>query len=194
MYKPLLVAASAAALLPGAALAQDRGESYLQVGLGAYFVTEDEATLDGFGTEAIDYDTGFAASALFGYRLAPVFAIEAEIAGRNTDFEGNISDDDLRTTAFMVNGVLNAPTQGRFQPYAGFGVGYLDANLDDTDGVFGYQAKAGVNFPIMENTQALGLEVNYLGAGDFDVDDSLEVSYGGVSVMATYRFNFGYGY
>ena len=205
MRKIFATTAAIAAVPFAAAQAQDatRGGSYVQVQLGAAFVTDESATVettdfDGTPlsvTEDLDYDTGFAYGALLGYHLAPAFALEAEAVGRTTDFAGNVSEDDLTVGTFLVNAVLTAPDTMRVVPYAGAGLGFANSNLEGADLSFAYQAKAGLRVPLRGGSSSVGVEAAYLRTSGFDVDledglgSTLDVDYDAATVMATYRFD-----
>ncbi|MBB4659162.1 outer membrane protein [Parvularcula dongshanensis] len=207
---------AASITLTGTATAQETS-SYAQIHGGLFVVTDDaldtNAVLPGsenYDVAAyIDYEPGIAIGALYGHRLSARFALEAEVTYRTTKANGvglifdgeDIGesskidlDGSLDTFAFMANGVYTLPILGRFEPFVGGGVGYImpdTADDVDADGLIGYQAKVGVAVPIGSNS--FGIEAAYLGTGGFDESDGdteVTVGYGGVSVLAAYRFGF----
>jgi opacity protein-like surface antigen len=210
MKKTLIGAAAVAALLSGTASAQT-AQSYVQVHGGAFFPTADglESTVGFFDedvevTGSIDYNTGWALGALYGYNVSPNFAVEGEFTYRSNDVDGfefealgdtteEAVSGSLDTMAFMVNGVLKASGDKAMIPYVGAGVGYVTVDQDDVDldGAFGYQVKAGVDFPVGQG--AFGVEAAYLGTTDFEAEEEgveIAYEYGGVSLLATYKFGF----
>ena len=200
-----IIASAAAAVLAtlgiAPAAAQD-GSSYVQAHGGLFFVTADEGELLGLNIE-VDYDMGFALGALAGRRLSPNLAVEAEFTYHandvssfevdlgSVDITAPIEEDPIDADVFtlMANAVYELPVQGAsFTPYVGGGIGYADVwDEDDVDGTFAYQVKAGVDFPMGRN--AFGVEASYLGTSGFE-EDTTELDYGGIGVLATYKFGF----
>ena len=159
-------------------------------------------------TEAeLDYSTGFAVGALYGYRATPRFAIEGEFTYRSNDIDSvtvtldgdetsaseGLEGSSLDVMTFMANGVFGFAPDAAVRPYVGAGIGYAAVDADaDFDGAFAYQVKAGADVPI-GRAGAVGAEVAYLGTGDFSAEETIadvEVEYGGISLLATYKFGF----
>lgn len=164
---------------------------------------------------ALDTDTGFGVSGAAGYRFDDA-RLELEVAYNNNNVDGvtvnNLAeiplDGDIESAQFMVNGYYDIPTNSRFSPYIGGGVGVatLNANdveanvpglgalaLDDTGVSFVFQAKAGVNYAISDQASAFlgyrlhgipGQNFDAFGA-DFDADTLLVHS---VQLGARYQF------
>lgn len=211
----LLLATSVAAL----SSAHAGGKKYIQVHAGVFQQTEDtvEFASDQFLGQALDVeadaeaDLGFAIGGLVGAYVAPFIALEGEITMRTANLDDvsvdgvtSAIDDDLRTIAFMVNGVVrpNTPIPLLPDPYIGVGVGYLTSNLetlngDDADGQFAWQIKAGLSFDLLPTPGKLGVEVNYLATDDFDLGGEIAAdqinanyAYGGVTGLLTYKVGF----
>lgn len=164
---------------------------------------------------ALDTDTGFGISGAAGYRFDNA-RLELEVAYNNNNVDGVTVNDlaeipldgDIESAQFMVNGYYDIPTNSRFSPYIGGGVGVatLNANdveanvpglgalaLDDTGVSFVFQAKAGVNYAISDQASAFlgyrlhgipGQNFDAFGA-DFDADTLLVHS---VQLGARYQF------
>lgn len=199
-----IIAAAATVLtaLGGGSADAQQAPSYVQAHGGAFFVTADEGELLGLDIE-VDYDPGFALGALFGQRIGPNLAFEAEFTYHANDVDSfevvlgdagitaPIEDDPIDADVFtlMANAVYRLPVQGlRFTPYVGGGIGYADVwDEDDIDGTFAYQVKVGADVPMGANT--FGVEARYLGTSDFETEGT-ELDYGGVGILATYKFGF----
>ncbi|MEA5463328.1 outer membrane protein [Leptothoe sp. PORK10 BA2] len=164
---------------------------------------------------SLDTETGFGINGAVGYRFDDA-RMELEVAYNNNNVDGvtvnNLAeiplDGDIKSTQFMVNGYYDMPTNSRFSPYIGGGVGVatLNANnveanvpglgalaLDDTGVSFVFQVKAGVNYAISDQASAfLGYRLHGIpGQGfeafgaDFDADTLLVHS---VQLGAQYQF------
>jgi len=163
---------------------------------------------------AIDTNTGFGVSGAVGYRFSDA-RVELEV-GYNYNDVDSITVNDLEasvdgsvdTWQFFVNGYYDIPTNSRFRPYVGGGVGLsiLSANdvstvvpplgevsLDDSSTSFVFQLKAGVGYDFSENFNAFvgyrlygipGQSFEFFGS-DFDADD-LYVS--SIQLGARYEF------
>lgn len=212
----LTIAASAAALASvGTAAAQESGQVYLELGLGAAFAVSDDETFevsfegpDGPITErgegSIDLGTGASFHLLGGYEVTPNVAIEIE-AQANAAEIGD-SSIGLAVGAWTVNAVYSGDKSASVIPYAGVGVGYANPSFfdddgdtldDDFDGAFAYQVKAGVMKPVGVHHN-FAAEVRYLGTGGFSYEfedefarEQAEIDYGAISATINYRFRFG---
>lgn len=154
----------AAALLGTSASAQDEGSPYyLQFGLGAVFTEEAEDVPGG----DIAFDPGFSTSLAIGRRfgMSERLSLDAELEAFYQAFTvdeddiGNIPsavDDDAKTFALLVNGLLDWKFTPQFSAYGGLGIGWAkeidysawdSANLviDQDDGVC-FQGRLGLAY------------------------------------------------
>lgn len=164
---------------------------------------------------SLDTDTGFGINGAAGYRFDDA-RVELEVAYTNNDVNGvtvnNLAeiplDGGIESAQVMVNGYYDIPTNSRFSPYIGGGVGVatLTANdvetnipglgalaLDDTGASFVFQAKAGVAYAINDQASAfVGYRLHGLPGqnfrafdADFDADTVLIHS---IQLGARYEF------
>ena len=161
---PILVVFLVLASTPAAKAAQ-AGPFYVGV-FGGYVIPSD---LEVSGSDVVREDTKMKDSwmlgAKFGYIL-PMFkwvAGEVEynyLAKQDVDKAG--INGDFSAHNVMANLLARYP-EGRFHPYAGFGIGWsygmfkantVDASVDESDNAFAWQILAGVNFEITPNWSA----------------------------------------
>lgn len=140
---------------------------------------------------SLDTETGFGINGAAGYRFDDA-RVELEVAYTNNDVDGvtvnNLAevplDGDIESAQFMVNGYYDIPTESRFSPYIGGGVGVatltandVEANipgvgnlaLDDTGASFVFQVKAGVGYKISDQASAfLGYRLHGLPGQNFE--------------------------
>lgn len=206
MKRLLLLAGVATAALSGAANAG----GYLQLHGGVFSQNSDSVEFLGDMVISGDAeaDTGFAAGGLLGFYVFPFVAAEGEFTVRTAGVEGDFSvnsvsesfEDDLTTYAYMGNLVFR-PEVPLFplKPYVGAGAGWIQPNYDnlaDPDGEFAWQLKAGFNFDLLPTPGMLGLELNYISTGEFDVPTDLagataaSAEFGGVTGLLTFKVGF----
>ena len=143
-----------------------------------------------FTAENDDSNSAFWSEAIFGYSLAPAFALEAGLGYLSGNGNGRI-DFDYYGFPFLFGGRLFAPL-GPVQLHAGANIAMYLLNVRaeddatntrerDSATLFGAGVSAGVNFDI-GNGGFLGAEVKYtdtgetsIGTRDYDLD--------GVAVM-----------
>ena len=180
---PILVAFLVLASTP-AAKAKEAGPFYVGV-FGGYVIPSD---MEVSGSDVVRQDTKMKDSwmlgAKFGY-IIPTFkwvAGEVEynyLAKQDIDTAG--INGDFSAHNVMANLLARYP-EGRFHPYAGFGIGWsygtfkatsADGSVDESKSAFAWQILAGVNFEITPNWSAdLGyryFQSKYSGIGE-DVD------------------------
>lgn len=143
----------------------------------------------------LDTDTGFGINGAVGYRFDDA-RVELEVAYTSNDVDGITLNDldevdidgDIESFQFMVSGYYDIPTQSRFSPYVGGGVGLatLEANdveatlptlgevaLDGTGTSFVFQVKAGVNYQFSDRGSAfLGYRLHGIPGQEFEALDS----------------------
>jgi OOP family OmpA-OmpF porin len=140
-------------------------------------------TVDGeidFNTgTSVDFDNDWMAGIGVGYAFQNGFRAEAEYSYRNNELEG--SGIESTAHALMANVYYDFNRGGRFEPYVGIGVGYIDPeDLDDAppsveiDGGLAYQGLVGVAIGL---TERLDLDVGYR----YLVGSELEWTEGGSS-------------
>jgi opacity protein-like surface antigen len=121
---------------------------------------------------SIDTSTGFGVAGAVGYRFGDGrVELEADY-NRNdadsiqvNDFDSVPVDGSVEALQFFLNGYYDIPTNSRFRPYIGGGVGisFVSANdieatvpvlgavsIDDSSASFVFQAKAGVSYDISD--------------------------------------------
>jgi len=136
-------------------------------------------------------DAGYFMGGAFGFRVGGNFRTELQVGYRNSEIQdmavqGEPSKANGSTVSLfsaMVNGYYDfeLPDLAPVTPWLGFGVGWgmpsLDARnvsgptqlaVDDTDGVFVYNAMAGITLEVSEVTD-LTLGYRYIATTDFDV-------------------------
>ncbi|NEQ44854.1 MAG: porin family protein [Leptolyngbya sp. SIOISBB] len=143
---------------------------------------------------SIDTDTGFGINGAVGYRFDNVRA-EFEV-GYNNNSVDSITVNDVDTSVdgdignwkFLINGYYDFPTNSRFSPYLGGGIGVaiLSANdvsatvpnlgevdIDDSSASFLFQFKAGAGYDITETLNAfLGYRLMGIPGQSFEVLDA----------------------
>lgn len=143
---------------------------------------------------SLDTDTGFGISGAFGYRFDDA-RVELEIGYLSNsvdsvtvnDFEAS-ADGDIDNWQFLVNGYYDIPTNSRFTPYVGGGIGLaiLSANdvsatapalgeldIDDSSASFLFQVKGGVGYDITDDFNAFfGYRLLGLPGQSFEVFDT----------------------
>ena len=196
---PAAIAVALAACLATPAAAQV-SNAYVQVHGGVFVQTGDALELgDGPASldVGIDPDLGYAVGGLVGYDVALGVSVEVEATLRSNDVEFDANDGidtDLgeeETLSVMLNSVYTFEVPFLADPYVGAGIGYADpfGDADAFDGAFAYQAKAGLVWPA--GPGGVVTEASYLGTGGLEAEDAdAELDYGGLSVMAGYRFGF----
>lgn len=179
-YKYLWVLASLA--LPAApALATDDDRWFVRpyVGLSQMSDLDSDFTdIDGLSGEAeIDIDGGFTGGLSVGYRYSETYAVEFGWEYRSNDSEtllagtSEFDDGNYASNLFYLNGYYHFPRNGKWQPYVGAGLTWveeIDIDLErggdelsySGDGDSGYQVFAGVNYDWSERWQIQG-ELRY---------------------------------
>ena len=196
------LAGLALALVPATAF----GGPYLSLSGAAVFL--EDADLDGDGESGeLEFDPGFGIIAAAGYGFDEMsfgrFRVEAEFAYRQNDidqvrafgqtFSGG--DAEMRVLSGMVNGALDISTGTIVTPYILAGIGGANINLesddndfDENDGVFAYQAGAGLGFAI---TEQITLFAGYRFFGTTDPEfDGVDAEYNSHNLEGGLRFEF----
>ena len=117
------------------------------------------------GPAEIKLDNGFAAGIGIGYRYSPNFAVELAWEYRSNDSEAlidggtSLGSGNYASNTFFLNGLYFFSQSGRWQPYLGAGLSWLqEIDLDfeqdgvessySGDGDIGYQLFAGLNYDL----------------------------------------------
>jgi opacity protein-like surface antigen len=186
-------------------------ESYVSGYIGAAIPHDSDASDNtGIGGSGeVEFDAGVAVGGKIGYWFTeqniPSFGLEIDFNGHFPDTDkldvfgiGLDLDADVDVYSITVNALLRYP-EGGLRPYAGVGLGWFFADIDDgtilglpfkgdDDSVFGWQLLTGVDLFINPNVSVFA-EYKYSQAdfefgGGIGVDVDYEVSqiYGGISL------------
>lgn len=150
-------------------------------------INGDAVGIDGVdGKSDITLDTGFNAGLGAGYRFGNHWAAELAWEYRTNDSEtelpsGAVYDDgNYASSTLFLNGYYHFARSGRWDPYVGAGLGWLqevDLDLEDDsgeisysgDGDFGFQVFGGVNYHFSE-AWAANAEIRYGMFTDLDLE------------------------
>ena len=191
---------------------------YGTLGLGAA-IPQDVTGSSSFSGVTVNGDYklggGFAAEAGVGYDFGPVRteltyifnnatlnSLNASVLGYGVN--ASISDGSVNTNSVMASAYIDIPTNSRWVPYVGGGLGYtnvswgayrasvLGATVSQTagsQGVLGYQGKVGISYLANKSTDVF-VEGIYQGTAGFTVDtvNYDPLSSWGARLGARYRF------
>lgn len=161
----------------------------------------------------VGVDAGFVAGLGVGYRYNNRWSTEVAWEYRTNDSEtvfqdGTVFDDgNYASNSFYINGYYHFQSRGRWQPYVGLGVGWIqevDIDLEGNgpelsysdDGDVAWQAMAGVAYRWSERW-SVAAEVRYLQLSDTELSgegaapgnlDGLDYDPVSVTISAVYRF------
>jgi opacity protein-like surface antigen len=160
---PILVAFLVLASAP-AATAKEAGPFYVGV-FGGYVIPSDLEVSGGDINEDVKLKNSGMLGAKFGY-IIPTFKWIAGEVEYNYLFKQDVDQADVSgdfsAHNVMANLLVRYP-EGRFHPYAGFGIGWSygtfkantsDLSVDDSKSAFAWQILAGLNFEITPNWSA----------------------------------------
>ncbi|MBX9747901.1 MAG: outer membrane beta-barrel protein, partial [Hyphomonadaceae bacterium] len=195
--KKLLSTIAVAAVAAGIAAPASATEGwYGRVDAG--YSTGGEIEFSDGGSAQYDLENDWMAAAGIGYAFQNNFRVEGEYAYRNNGLEDTDGELELTAHSLFLNGYYDFNRGGRFEPYVGLGVGYVDPEDIDDSGVeldsgWGYQALVGVAIGI---TERLDLDVGYryLVADDIDATEGATeatMSYEHQAVTLGLRWQFG---
>ena len=143
--------------------------------------------IDGLSGDAdIDLDTGFTGGIGLGYRYSDSFAVEFGWEYRSNDSKtvlesaSEFDDGNYASNIFYLNGHYSFAETGKWQPYIGAGLTWveeIDIDLErggdelsySGDGDTGYQLFAGINYDLAENWK-LQSELRYGSISGIDLD------------------------
>jgi opacity protein-like surface antigen len=160
---PILVAFLVLASAP-AATAKEAGPFYVGV-FGGYVIPSDLEVSGGDINEDVKLKNSGMLGAKFGY-IIPTFKWIAGEVEYNYLFKQDVDQADVSgdfsAHNVMANLLVRYP-EGRFHPYAGFGIGWsygtfkantAEVSVDDSKSAFAWQILAGLNFEITPNWSA----------------------------------------
>lgn len=202
----LLAVAALGFSTPALADAPAPGPLYGGVHLGLTLFTDSDMAAPGLGpgTATIEWEAGFAAGAVAGYRFGESFRLEAEFSYKRAKASKVAGDSgsgvSLSTPGLFVNAYYDI-TQAKLPvtPFLGAGVGAIvgyfkvpgeKANTT----VFAYQLTLGVLYAA-SNEVLLSAAYRYQGSQDFKytfagVPDKVIVPYGSHNVLAGLSYFF----
>lgn len=189
---------------------------YVRAGIGPSFFQD--GRLNQFGGSAdssVRYDVGLAADGAVGFAFNQNFSMDFEsgfIGARINNVQGYSShDSSIDNVPLLVNATFSVPIpRTNIVPYAGIGAGgaistfHADGFSDglttvfgrETDGVFAYQAFAGVRF-MLTPQMSLGVGYKYFATDNptfsYPPSPDFDVGFQGVrthSVLFTFQLNF----
>lgn len=184
-----LIITGLATLLPLESLAEPTGW-FLRAYGGYSQLSDIDADASGIvGSDVaadISLDGGFTAGAGAGYRFDRRWAVEAAWEYRSNDSETNLGglaafpDGNLASNTFWLNGYYHFAGNGKWDPYAGLGLGWLqEVDLDlegdgpersySGDGDIGFQVFLGANYALAERWFLQG-EVRYASFTDLELE------------------------
>jgi opacity protein-like surface antigen len=193
--KKICVLGLAMALMLGGMVASASAAPYVSGSFGLVAVS-DSTVSGGGGSGELSFDPGFGFIAAVGNNFEGLRG-EVEIAYRTNDVDkislGGFSESvsgDISSLAFMGNLLVDLPLSESVRPFLGAGLGLanVDADGDEDDTVFAYQAIAGVGFPLTYVT-TLDLQYRYFATADPDFG-GIEAEYQTHNFFAGLRFDF----
>ena len=156
------------------------------------------------GEVGAGYDFGPVRTELtYSYTNATLSSLSGTALGINLG-STSISDGGVNTNSVLASAYVDIPTQSRWVPYLGGGVGYTNVSWGSysatafgltvsqapgSQGVFGYQGKVGVSYLASKSTD-LFVEATYQGTAGFTVNSVNydPLSSWGARLGARYRF------
>lgn len=151
----------------------------------------------------LDFSSGFSASAAVGYRFANNLRLEGEFTYFNNSIEfasaqtpmtpvSGAAQGNVGLYSFMANAYYDIPTNSRFRPYVGVGLGFYISRINEltatffpfvplnpvnqtSETSFAFQFKAGVSYEISPKSEAfLGYRYFYGDVLKFNDPGNLE--------------------
>jgi len=159
-----------------------------------------------------EHERGNIVSGAIGLDMGNNFMAEVEIARRSSDIKKQSllgvslpnSSGNTSSTAFMVNGYYETPTDSMFRPYVGLGMGIADVTLEehktgattlvnDGQNVFAYQGMGGLAFNVSDNFTIFG-EYRYFATHPVQVTTATntthEAAYETHNILAGVKYRF----
>lgn len=141
---------------------------------------------DGDVAADVSVDGGHNAGLGVGYRFDSNWAADLTWEYRTNDTETDLGDEvtypdgNIASSTVYLNGYYHFSTTGKWDPYIGAGLGWLqevDIDLEGNgpfrsysgDGDIGYQLFAGANYPLSERWLLQG-EIRYTSFTDLDLE------------------------
>ncbi len=182
--KRLLMFMMFAAIMMATSAQAAQGKMYFAGSAGLSIATDVD-----FPGGNISFDPGWNITGALGYDMG-MFRVEGEIGYRMIDVDevtlGGVPfpvDGDVTALTFMANGYYDHDMGSPLTPYVGFGLGFVDADLeisgtsisDDTE--FAYQFMVGAGYDI-SSTMVLTGGYRYFGIADSEAPDIHEFNVG----------------
>lgn len=179
-------------LAPVQVLADDV-EGWFSRGYAGYsYLSDQNAKTTGLAAEPsagdVDLDSGLAAGISIGYRFSEHIAAELAWEYRSHDSEVSLdngerwNDGNYASNTLWINGFYYFPRSGRWQPYLGAGIGYLeeiDIDLErrgekersfSDDGDITWQVFGGIEYQL-DDSWSLHGELRYSYLDDVDLSE-----------------------
>lgn len=196
--------------------AEESKNFYLSIGGGVAFTSDVTGDLDGTTAEfetnnPLNYSFAIGKEfeewrLEFNYSATTLSSDSITVtAGGNSASSDITPDYELGANTFMIYGYKDIPSNSKFTPYLGAGLGVsslsTDANTytvggddivvtDEQYSVFTFGLKGGVGYEIAENT-SLYSEASYINYSSFSTDDGVDYdSTNSFIISAGLRFNF----
>lgn len=212
-----LLGVAAPALAKPSAVPDTRG-FYATLGIGASWPQSSTVSNTVFGTPAtatVRYGGSFSGEAGLGYDFGAVRTELTYVYDRASITSGSWSPASLNggsnatgnrnASSVFASAYLDIPTQSRWVPYLGGGVGYTNLSSGTVtassggstvtlntgnQGLFGYQAKAGVAYIASDSTDVF-LEGVYQGAPGYSSGSTSYGAYNSWGARVGFRLRFG---
>ena len=202
-----LVALCAPALAKPNAVPDTRG-FYATLGIGASWPQSNTVSNSALAVPVnapLTYGGSFAGEAGLGYDFGAVRTElsyvydRASITGASG---GNTATGNRNASSVFASAYLDIPTQSRWVPYLGGGIGYTNLSSgtlttssgvalnSGNQGLFGYQAKAGVAYIASDSTDVF-LEGVYQGAPGYTSSSTTYGPYNSWGARVGFRLRFG---
>jgi opacity protein-like surface antigen len=219
---PALLFAGTVALFPVSPVQAQLSHFYVKGDIGGNWTSD--TSLKGFFGEPlapnskVQFDPGFRLGVTAGYQLTDWFSVEGEMGVMANEIKSvtgasKVNNASFANMPFLINVRFQYPTDSRFTPYLGGGLGgaasvisvdNLTIGQTKIDGsqsaaVFAYQAFGGLRFRLNDR-MAVGIEYRYFATTDPEWQawttygtSSDNMSFGGAetqSISATFQYNF----
>ena len=201
-----LLGLSAPALAKPNAIPDTRG-FYATLGIGASWPQSTSTSSPALAAPiTVNYGGSFSGEAGLGYDFGAVRTEltyvydRASITGASG---GATATGNRNASSVMASAYFDIPTQSRWVPYLGGGIGYTNLSSGTVtapgsgvtlnggnQGLFGYQAKAGVAYVASDSTD-LFLEGVYQGAPGYSAGSTSYGSYNSWGARVGFRLRFG---
>jgi opacity protein-like surface antigen len=210
VFAPIAACLALASTSPARA---DEPRYYVEAIAGLTSLSDDTADVDireGEGKADLEFDSGFAAGAAFGWEATENVRIEGEYIYKTNGLSkatlpdgSTVGEGDFSSVTLSANGYyLFGDRESTFRPFVGAGIGWLqEVDIDfEEDGEelswetndLGWQAMAGLAWRPSE-TWSFEVEARWFSASDVEMekgDETVTATYDPITlnVSAAYRF------